>query len=366
MATPFSQPRTAVIHYWLVGMRGGERVLERILRLYPHADLFTHVCAPEALSRSIRSHTIRTTFINRLPGARKRYQSYLPLMPLALEQLDLSAYDLVISSESGPAKGVIARPDARHLCYVHSPMRYLWDHYHAYRESAGPVARAAMPVLFHYLRGWDAQSAARVDHLVANSHFIRQRIARAWRRDADVVHPPVSVDEFTPAEEIGPHYLWVGQMIAYKRPDIVMHAFNRMKLPLLMVGDGAMYDQIAREAGPTITVKRRLGFAELKRAYATARALVFAAEEDFGIVPVEANASGRPVLGYGRAGIRDSIVPGVTGQFFQEQNADAVIAGVEALEQWLPQFDPAAAIANARRFAPEAFDRGFLDAVART
>jgi glycosyltransferase involved in cell wall biosynthesis len=364
---PFSQPRTAVVHYWLVGMRGGERVLERILRLHPGADVFTHVHVPEAMSATIRAHQVNTSFIQRLPGAVKHYQKYLPLMPLALEQLDLSTYDLVLSSESGPAKGVIARPDARHLSYVHSPMRYLWDHYHDYRGPAGRLTRAAMPFLFHYLRGWDAQSAARVDRLVANSHFIRRRIARAWGREADVVHPPVATDLFRPVApaEVTPRYLWVGQMISYKRPNLVVEAFNRLGLPLLMVGDGDMFEAVAAKAGPNVEVVRRLGLGGLAQAYATCRALVFAAEEDFGIVPVEANAAGRPVLAYGRGGILDSIVPDETGLFFSEQTVEAIIAGVEALEAWLPMFDPAAAVANAARFAPERFDEGFSAAVDR-
>lgn len=359
----FSAPRTALVHYWLVGMRGGERVLERILRLYPGADLFTHVYAPDAVSQAIRDCRVTTSFIQRLPGARRHYQKYLPLMPLALEQMDLRGYDLVISSESGPAKGVIARPDARHVSYVHSPMRYLWDHYHDYRAPAGRLTRLMMPALCHYLRSWDAASASRVDRFVANSQFIRRRIARAWGREADVVHPPVATHLFTPAEAVGPRYLWVGQMIGYKRPDIVVEAFNRLRLPLLMVGDGDLFEAIARRAGPTVEVRRKLDFAGLRRAYAEARALVFAAEEDFGIVPVEANASGRPVLAYGRGGVLDSIVPGVSGLFFAEQSADGVIAGVEALEAWIGGFDPAAAVANAARFAPERFDTGFRAAV---
>lgn len=361
--TAFSAPRTAIVHYWLVGMRGGERVLERILRLYPDADIFTHVYAPDAVSATIRERRVYTSFIHKLPGARRHYQKYLPLMPLALEQLDLRAYDLVISSESGPAKGVIARPDARHLSYVHSPMRYLWDHYHDYRAPAGRLTRLLMPGLCHYLRGWDAASAARVDSFVANSTFIRRRIARAWGRDAQVVHPPVATSLFTPAAQVSPRYLWVGQMIPYKRPDIVVEAFNRLRLPLLMVGDGELFEAIARRAGPNIQVLRRLDFAALRHAYAEARALVFSAEEDFGIVPVEANASGRPVLAYGRGGVLDSIVPGQTGLFFTEQSAAAIIAGVEEMEHWLGSFDPAAAVANAARFAPERFDEGFRAAV---
>jgi len=362
--TSFSAPRTALVHYWLVGMRGGERVLERLIHLHPRADLFTHVYDPAAVSAAIRARPVRTSFIARLPGARRHYQKYLPLMPLALEQFDLSAYDLVLSSESGPAKGVIARPDAAHVAYVHSPMRYLWDHYHDYRASAGGLTRRLMPGLFHYLRGWDAASAARVDRLVANSSFIRRRIARAWGREATVVHPPVPVADYRPTAEISPQYLWVGQMIAYKRPEIVLEAFNRLRLPLLMVGDGPLHDTLRRKAGPTVRIERRLDYAALRRAYASARALVFSAEEDFGIVPVEAMASGRPVLAYGRGGVLDTVIPGETGLFFGEQSAEGVAEGLVALERWLPGFDPAAAMANAARFAPERFDEGLRAVIA--
>ena len=357
--------RVALIHYWLVGMRGGERVLERIARLYPQADIFTHVVSPPDISQELRDRRIRTTFIARLPGAARRYQSYLPLMPLALEQLDLRGYDLVISSESGPAKGAIAAPDALHVCYCHSPMRYLWDQYPAYRERAGFIRRTSMPLLCHYLRNWDMASASRVDSFIANSSFIRRRISRAWGRDSSVVHPPVPVELYTPAETVGDYYLWVGQLISYKRPDLAIDAFNRLGLPLLVVGDGDMAAELKRRAGPNIRFIDRMPFDRLRRAYAEAKALIFTAEEDFGIVPVEANAAGRPVIAYGRGGVLDSIVEGATGIFFGEQSVDALVDAVGQFEAWLPDFDPAAATGNARRFSPERFDLQFLEAVER-
>lgn len=356
--------RVAIIHYWLVTMRGGERVLERLLELFPQADIFTHVYDPAAMSATIRARTVRTSFIQKLPGAKKHYQSYLPLMPMALEQLDLRGYDLVISSESGPAKGVIPAPDALHLCYVHSPMRYLWDHYHNYREEAGWLKRAVMPMLCHGLRQWDTSSAARIDRVLANSSFIRERVAKAWRREAEVVHPPVDPALFTPSSEIEPGYLWVGQLVPYKRADLAIDAFNALGLPLTVVGDGPQAAMLRKRAGPTIRMIPRLNFDELRRAYARCRALVFTAEEDFGIVPVEVMASGRPVVAYGRGGALDSVVEGRTGLFFGEQTTDALIAAIQQLERWLPQFDPAEAAARARDFAPERFDAGVLEALA--
>lgn len=356
--------RVAIIHYWLVGMRGGERVLERLLHLYPQADVFTHVYDPAAVSRTISQRVVRTTFIDRLPGARRHYQKYLALMPLALEQIDLRGYDLVISSESGPSKGVIAAPDALHVCYCHSPMRYLWDHYHEYLESAGPVSRLAMPFVFSRMRQWDVTSAARVDTIVANSTFIKARIRRAWGREAQVVHPCVAVDDFTPSRDVGPGYLWVSQLRPYKRAMLAVEAFNRLGLPLTIVGDGPQAAELHRAAKANITFRTRLSYGELQTAYATCRGLIFTPEEDFGIVPVEANASGRPVVAYGRGGVTDSIIPDQTGIFFDEQTVDSLCDAVERCERWLPHFDPQRAVANAARFAPKCFDSGFRAVVA--
>jgi len=345
-------------------MRGGERVLERLLHLFPDADIFTHVYDPNAVSEVIRSRKVQTTFINRLPGARRHYQKYLPLMPMALEELDLRGYDLVISSESGPAKGVITAPDALHVCYCHSPMRYLWDHYHDYRASAGALARWVMPWSFHGLRTWDTASAARVDRIVANSNFIRRRVMKVWRREVAVVHPPVDTALFHPAREVGPRWLWVGQMTPYKRADLAIDAFNALGLPLLMVGDGEMAADLRRRARPNITFVPRMNFDDLRKAYATSRALVFTPEEDFGMIPVEVLASGRPVLAFGRGGALETVEPGKTGAFFDEQSRDSLIAGVRSLEAWFPHFDSADAIRSAARFAPEKFDAGMLAATA--
>lgn len=349
-------PRTAIVHYWLVAMRGGERVLERLLRLYPGADIITHVYDPTAVSDFIGSHKVRTTFIQRLPGARTHYQKYLPLMPWALEEMDLSDYDLVISSEAGPAKGVIVRPDAFHLCYCHSPMRYLWDHYPQYRANSGMISRAAMSMLFPALRQWDICSAQRIDHIVANSNFIARRIRKSWGRSADVVHPPVDVSMFRKSDTVADHYLWVGQMTPYKRADLVADAFTRLELPLVMVGTGELAADIAKRAGGNIRIIERLDYASLRQAYAECRALIFPAEEDFGIVPVEANAAGRPVIAFGRGGVRDSIVEEKTGLFFDRQEVDSLIEAVQRFEKWQPHFNADEAVANARRFAPEHFD----------
>jgi len=352
--------KVAIVHYWLVTMRGGERVIERLLHLFPQADIFTHVYDETRVSRTIAQRKITTSFIQKLPGAKRHYQKYLPLMPMALEQLDLRGYDLVISSESGPAKGVITDPDAMHLCYVHSPMRYLWDHYHQYRDATGAFNRALMPFLFHRLRTWDVASASRVDRYLANSHFIQRRIGRAWDKPSTVVHPPVDVGLFAPSAEIDANYLWVGQLVPYKRPDLAVEAFNRLGLPLLVVGEGPMAGALRRMAGPTVTIIPRLDFASLRAHYARCRGFVFTAEEDFGIVPVEVMASGRPVIAFAKGGALDSIVDEQTGLFFAEQTVDSLVDAVLRFEGWLPGFDPQVAVLQAGRFSPAAFDAGIL------
>jgi glycosyltransferase involved in cell wall biosynthesis len=349
------RPKVALVHYWLVNMRGGERVLEALCELFPDADIFTHAYDPAAIAPVITRHKVTTSFIGKLPGAVRHYQKYLPLMPMALEELDLSAYDLVISSESGPAKGVITRPDALHVCYCHSPMRYAWDHYHLYRRHAGLIRRLVMPLAMHRLRQWDVTSAARVDHFIANSSFVAQRIRKYYRREADVVFPPVDVARFAASLTPGEGYLLVGELVHYKRVDLAIAAFNAMEKPLTIVGDGEERTRLERSAGPTVTFKGRLPDAELQAAYAACRALIFPHEEDFGIVPVEAMAAGRPVIAYGRGGVRDSVIDGQTGLFFQEQTVPALIAAVEQFENETGRFDAGRIADHAAGFSRDIF-----------
>ncbi|MEA1832112.1 glycosyltransferase [Methylobacterium durans] len=347
--------RVAIIHYWLVGMRGGEKVIEALARMYPDADIYTHVLAPEAISEEILRHRIRTSFIAKLPRAKVFYKHYLPLMPLALEHLDLRGYDLVISSESGPAKGIIPPEGAVHVCYCHSPMRYIWNMYHDYRGSAGRLTRFAMPLMTHYLRTWDESSAARVDHFVANSSTVAARIRRYYRREASIIHPPVDVDAFAPVAEAerGDYHLMVGELVRYKRPDIAVAAFNAMRRPLVIIGGGEMLGEIRAMAGPTVRVLGPQPFAQLQHHYARCRGLIFPGEEDFGIVPVEAMASGRPVVAFGRGGATETVVDGATGVFFGTQSVEALIAAVERLDGL--DLDPARIAAHARRFNRERF-----------
>lgn len=357
-----SGPRVALVHYWLVGMRGGEKVLEALCRMFPDADIFTHVYVPQMVSPVIRRHRVFTTSVARLPFAPRLYRSYLSRMPRALEELDLSGYDLVISSEAGPAKGVIPAPDALHLCYTHSPMRYLWDQYHVYRKGAGFLTRQLMPRLAADLRTWDAVSAARVDDFAANSTHVARRIEKYWRRDSRVVHPPVAVQDFAPVPpaERGGFYLWAGELAPYKRADLAVEAFTRMGKPLIVIGGPDRAERrLAAAAGPGVRFLGRVPFDKLRRYLACCRALIFPGEEDFGIVPVEAMAAGRPVIAYGRGGVRDTVIDGCTGLLFHEQSVEGLIDAVERFEaSGLEQADPALMVRHARRFDEATFRAG--------
>jgi glycosyltransferase involved in cell wall biosynthesis len=347
--------KTAIIHYWLVGMRGGEKVLEQLCKLFPDADIFTHVFSPQDVSETIRKHNIQTTFIGRIPGARTHYKKFLSLMPRALESLDLSAYDLVISSESGPAKGVICRPDALHICYCHSPMRYIWDQQAQYFKSSGFVTRVGMRLLLPSVRIWDVVSTARVDHFIANSTAVAQRIEKFWRRPSEVIAPPVNTQRFRPVGPRGDFYLYVGEFVPYKRADIAVDACNKTGHRLVVIGDGALMKRLRRSAGPNVELLGKVPLKVLADHYAACKALLFPAEEDFGIVPVEAMASGAPVIAYRRGGALDYVVHGKNGLFFDAQTAESLAEAIEDFETDPDRFDPLVVSQMAKAFDTSAF-----------
>ncbi len=357
--------KVAIVHYWLVQMRGGEKVLEALCRMYPEAHIYTHVCHKQALSPFLQGRDIRTTFIQKLPFSQKHYQKYLPFMPLALEQLDLTAYDLVISSESGPAKGVLTRADATHVCYCHSPMRYLWDFYPQYLASASAVLRFLMRPLFSFLRLWDVTSAQRVDHYVANSSTVRKRIQKHWGRKAAVVHPPVDVQRFTLRQNTREDfYFCMGQLVDYKRVDIAIEACMRANKRLVIVGQGEMrkkYEALVQKLAEQgmdatcIEFRGRTDDATVQDLYARCAALLFPGEEDFGIVPLEAMASGAPVIAYGKGGATETVIAGKTGIFFHEQSAAALGEAMATFEQTREQFDAQSIHAHAISFNEQRF-----------
>lgn len=350
--------KVAIVHYWLVTMRGGERVIDALLDLYPDADLYAHVVDPGAISPRLAARVKGATFVNRIPGARKHYQKLLPFMPLALERLDLSDYDLVISSEGGPTKGIIPHADALHVCYCHSPMRYVWVMPEAYLATLPALVRPLAAWLLHRIRAWDVTTAARVDRFIANSNTVARRIGKYWRREAEVVFPPVEVERFAIAPD-GPddYYLFASQLVGYKRADLAVRAVAGTNRRLIVVGEGGEEAALRKMAPANVEFRGRVSDEELARLYARCRALLFCAEEDFGIVPVEAMACGRPVIAYGRGGARDSVVDGVTGLFFEQQTAASLRDALDRFETAPEKFEPAAIRAHAETFARDRFTR---------
>jgi glycosyltransferase involved in cell wall biosynthesis len=357
--------KCAIVHYWLLGMRGGERVLESLCRLIPDADIYTLFYNPEATSPVIRSHQIYTSFLNPL----QRFHRYmLPLMPMALESLDLRGYDLVISSESGPAKGVLTSSETRHLCYCHSPMRYLWDLYPDYLHdwTRSNSRRALLAVASNYLRMWDFASAARVDHFLANSRNVQRRIYRAYRRNSRVVYPPVAVESFyhKPAED---YYMVVSALVEYKRVSDAVLFSTRSGRRLKVIGSGPEYKRLKAVAGPTVEFCGQVSEVELRDLYARCRALLMPGEEDFGIAPVEALASGKPIVALGRGGILESVPPQSDhgGILYDAPGAGPLASAVEELERTEAAVSPIALQYAAQRFSEDRFLLEMKEAIAR-
>lgn len=349
--------KIAIIHYWLVNWRGGERVLEALLELYPEADVFTHVVDPRILAEHLGELNVSTTFIDRMPFSRKLYKMYLPLMPVALEQLDLRKYDLVISSESGPAKGVIVPPRTCHVCYCHTPSRYVWDMYHDYMASASWLVRCAMRPLMHYIRLWDILAAQRVDYFIANSNFVAKRIAKFYRRDSTVIYPPVAVEEFQPGGAVEDYYLTLGQLVPYKKVDIAVKAFNSLGKRLVVIGEGEQMAWLKKIAGSNVELLGRQPLDSIKKYYGRCRALIFPGIEDFGIVPLEAMASGRPVIAYRAGGALETVVDGITGRFFSEQTPECLARAVVEFEAEAKRYDPSVIRTHALKFGKDVFKK---------
>ncbi|MCY1076909.1 glycosyltransferase [Archangium lansingense] len=355
--------KVALVHDWLVTQRGGEHVLEALCELFPQADIHTLVHRPGVVHPRIESRPIHTSVLQRIPRIHKLYRHFLPVLPQVIESMRLEGYDLVISSSHCVAKGIRKPPGAKHLAYVHAPMRYMWDLFDDY---FGP-GRASLPVrvaahaVRPYLQKWDRESTAGVDRILVNSQHIASKVQRFWGREASVVYPPIALDRFCQhsLEGLGQggYYLWLGAFAPYKRLDIALEAFRHLDAPLWVVGTGQEAAKLT--SGPLPSHIRFLGSVPneaLAGLYRDARALIFTPEEDFGIVPLEAQACGRPVIAYGRGGALETVSP-LTGLFFDEQTPDALVEAVHRFEQWEPLFQPADARAQAERFSRSAFLR---------
>jgi glycosyltransferase involved in cell wall biosynthesis len=362
-------PSLAFIHEWLTIPGGSERVLDAASALYPEAPIYTLVYDKGSHAGwQLENHPIRTSFLQRLPGARRGYKRYLPLMPLAVEQFDLRAYDLLISSSHAVAKGVLTRPDQLHISYTHTPMRYAWDMYHEYLSGSGlgrGVRGAVARLVLHYLRIWDSSAADRVDVYISNSAYVARRIWKTYRRRAQVLHPPVDVERFQPADRREDFYLTVSRLVPYKRVDLIVEAFNRLGLPLVVIGGGPGLEAIRRQAGPGVEVLGQQDDPTVAGYMGRCKAFVYAAQEDFGITPVEAMASGAPVIAFGEGGVTESVVEGETGLFFHDQSSQGIVDAVRSFEGSSPRFSPERLSARARRFSKSAFQDRFQRLVGR-
>ena len=362
--------RVAIIHDWLTIYAGAERILEQILAVFPDADLFSMVdFLPKDQRGFIRDKRITTSFIQKFPFAQTRYRQYLPLMPLAIEQFDLSAYDLVISNSYAVAKGVLTGPDQLHVCLCCSPMRYAWDLQHQYLAESGlNKGLKAWPVrwLLHRLRLWDMRTANQVDGFIAVSRFIARRIRKVYRRAATVIYPPVDVRTFTLHKRKEDFYLVVSRLVPYKKIDLIVETFSGMpEKKLVVIGDGPDKKKVCAKAKANIRILSYQPVEIVRDYMQRARAFVFMAEEDFGIAPVEAQACGTPVIAYGKGGLTETIIPGETGLLFPAQSSESMMQAVAAFESGGCSFDPERIRKNAERFSAERFRQEFAEQIER-
>jgi glycosyltransferase involved in cell wall biosynthesis len=352
--------RVALVHEWLPVYAGAERVLEQFIHLFPEADLFSLIeFLPEDQRHFLQGKPVQTSFIQKLPFAKEHYRYYLPLTPLAIEQFDLTGYDLVLSHNYAVAKGVLTTNRQLHLCYVSSPIRYAWDLYFQYLRESGLERglKAWMgKLILHYIRLYDVATASRPDLYLANSRYVAQRIWKTWRRPATVVYPPVDTDAFALHEAKEDFYFTVSRMVPYKKIDLIVEAFSAMPdRRLVVIGDGPDFDKVQAKAGRNVELLGYQPFRVVKDYMARARAFVFAAEEDFGIVPVEAQACGTPVIAFGRGGAEETVIAGETGLFFAEQTVASLKAAVDRMEATWQDFAPGRIRQNAERFSVQRF-----------
>lgn len=357
--------KVALVHDWLTGQRGGEKVLEALAEIYPDAPIYTLFHFPGSQAAAIEKRVIRTSFLQNLPFMRKRYRWYLPLFPLAAEMFNLQDFDLIISSSHCVAKGIIPPPDALHISYIHSPVRYAWNQYDAYfaPRKLSVFSKLLIPPQIHMLRIWDVTSAARVDHFVANSRGVARRIEKYYRRPAEVIHPPVDTDFYRPPDgDLKRSYdLVVTALVPYKMIELAVDAYNRLGWPLKVVGDGPDEKKLRRLAGPNVQFLGPLASGDLRGLYQAARALVMPGEEDFGIAAVEAQACGTPVVAYGRGGALETVLDGKTGVLFGELTSRSLLAALDKLRT--VEFNKSVIRAHALGFSRNIFKNKMTAAV---
>jgi len=358
--------KVATVHDWLTGMRGGEKVLSAILELYPESDLYTLLHNRGSVAKIIEDRKVYTSFIDRLPFKANHYRNYLPLFPTAIELFNFKNYDLVISTSHCVAKGICTPPNTLHISYIHSPMRYVWDMYEDYfgADNLGFFSRRVIPLFANYLRIWDVTSSNRVDQFVANSQHVARRIQKYYQRNATVIHPPVDTDLFGLSKDSDDYYLIISALVPYKRVDLAVETFNQLNKKLIVIGDGPESKKLKRMAGKNVRVLDWLPYEELRGHYARCRALVFPGEEDFGIVPVEAQSCGKPVIAFARGGALETVIGHTeqkpfhaTGIFFSEQTIQSLSEAVEKAESL--SWDAGFIHAHAQKYSRQNFKANF-------
>lgn len=355
---PNTTPKVAIVHDWLVAYAGADRVVDCMHHVFPEAPIYTLVYDEKNMPSWFKGYDIRTTYLQKIPFATKLYKGMLPWMPGAFEALDLSEYDLVISSCSSCSKGVITRPDAVHICYCNTPIRYVWDFYYTYRNNANWLAKLVMPHQMHKLRQWDKCAADRVDYFIANSHYIAQRIKKYYRRNSDVIYPCVHINE-SPLQPKEDFYLVVGRFTWYKRIDLAVAACTKLGKKLVVIGSGGEGARLKALAGATVQFISGASDEEVRSYYLRAKAFLFPGEEDFGITPVEAQSAGTPVLAYGRGGACETVKDGQTGRFFHAQTVEAMVRCIEDFEKNGVACDAAAIREHSRSFSEQRFEAQF-------
>lgn len=356
--------RLAIVHDYLNQAGGAERVVESFHRIWPDAPIFTTIADRAAMPPSLRDADLRLTWMQRLPAWKRHFRAYLPLYPLAIEGMDLRGYDVVVSSSSAWAKAARAPESAVHVCYCHTPMRWVWDYEHyVEREEFGILARLALPPVIAALRAWDVHTAHRPTHIVVNSGVVQERVQRCWGRPSELLHPPIETERFSVGTGAGRYHLVVSRLAHYKRIDLAVTAFTQLGLPLVVIGDGPARASLEAVAGSNVTFRGRVDDAGVAAAMVECRALVFPGEEDFGITPLEANASGRPVIAYGAGGALETVRDGITGVLFGAQTADSLAEGVRRAS--VATWDPAAIRRHAESFSASGFEARFRAIVER-
>lgn len=325
--------KVAIVHDWLTAMGGAEKVIIELHKIFPNAPIYTSVVDYEKIDPIFKEMDIRTTFIQKLPFSKKKYNRYLPLFPIAFESLDLSEYDLILSSTTSiGAKGVLRNSSSIHICYCNTPPRYTWDFYHEYLASAGRIQRMVIPILMHYLRTYDQLSSSRVDYYIANSTNVKERISKIYNKSSTVIHPPVDVEYYQLSEEKEDYYFIVSRLVPYKRIDLAIEACNKLRKNLVVIGHGEEFEKLKQLAGPTITLLGYQTDEQIKEYMQKSKAFLFPGFEDFGIAPVEAQACGKPVIAFGKGGALDTVLPEKTGILFNEQTVDALCEAILKFE----------------------------------